>query len=266
MIKINHLVTYPIKSCKGIPLQNSMVSKRGLNYDRQWTIIDTNGQAITGRENQSLLKITPNLESQHLCISAGSKEIKVELIPEIGNEQVKIFSNQVEGSLYNSEVNDFLSEYLNQDVRLVYMDKSYTRSVKEKHKGEIGDEIAYADAAPILLVSEKSMEELNSRLTNKVSWLNFRPNIVINGDLPYSEDNWNRVSIGACEFKSASLCSRCVFTTIDPVTGIKDPNGEPLKTLATYRTLRKKGVLFGLYLIPKKLGEIKVGDYLGIRY
>jgi uncharacterized protein YcbX len=266
MIEITNLISYPIKSCKGISLQNAWVFKRGLRYDRQWAIIDANGQAITGRENQSLLNIATRLDDQHICITAGGKEIKANLIPEIGNTEVKIFSNKVEGSLYDNDVNSFLSTYLNQKVRLVYMDKSYSRNVKEKHKGEAGDEIAYADAAPILLVSEKSMEELNSRLSKKVSWLNFRPNIVVNGDLPHAEDNWKSIRIGNSEFKAANPCSRCVFTTIDPATGIKDPNGEPLKTLAAYRTLGKKGVLFGLYLIPKKLGEIKVGDYLGIRY
>jgi len=264
MIEITNLITYPIKSCKGIPLQHSMVSKRGLKFDRQWAIIDANGQAITGKENQSLLSIRPSIKGEQIFISAGTEEIIADINPKVGNTQVKIFSNKVEGSLYNNEVNNFLSDYLNQSVRLVSMDKSYTRNVKEKHQGEDGDEIAYADAAPILLVSEKSLEELNTRLEKKVSWLNFRPNIVVNGDLSYAEDNWKYIKIGECEFKAASPCSRCVFITIDPATGIKDPNGEPLKTLSTYRAVSRKGVLFGLYLIPKILGQIKIGDQLKI--
>ena len=59
----------------------------------------------------------------------------------------------------------------------------------------------------------------------------------------------------------AKRCSRCVFTTVDPLSGAKDVNGEPLKTLRSYRLSKEeRGVMFGVNLIPRKTGRIEVGQ------
>ena len=70
-------------------------------------------------------------------------------------------------------------------------------------------------------------------------------------------------------------CHRCVITTIDPETGIKDPSGEPLKTLYKYRkynfgegteeivNLRKKKIVGPPLSINcgfDKYGHVHVGD------
>ena len=54
-------------------------------------------------------------------------------------------------------------------------------------------------------------------------------------------------------------CVRCVFTTVDPERGERDPDGEPLRTLLTYRRT-PKGVTFGQNLIPRGTGTLRIGD------
>ena len=34
------------------------------------------------------------------------------------------------------------------------------------------------------------------------------------------------------------MCGRCVFTTVNPHDGSRDPNGDPLKTLKTFRLVK----------------------------
>ena len=56
---------------------------------------------------------------------------------------------------------------------------------------------------------------------------------------------------------------RCVFTTVDFERGERDPSGEPLRTLTTYRRT-PSGVIFGQYLIPRGTGTLRVGDEVAI--
>jgi len=123
--------------------------------------------------------------------------------------------------------------------------------------------VSFADAYPVLVVSQSAIESLNSRLMVPASMQQFRPNIVINDVDAHAEDHWRRVRIGEVEFEAAKRCGRCVFTTVDPVSGQRDPGGEPLKTLKGYR--RDEGaVRFGMYLVPRSLGIVREGDRIEI--
>ncbi len=93
--------------------------------------------------------------------------------------------------------------------------------------------------------------------------LRFRPNLVVSGTTPHAEDEWKRIRIGAVEFDIVKPCTRCIFTTVDPQRGERDANGEPLKTLTTYRR-SPNGVTFGQNLIPRGSGTLRVGDAIEV--
>jgi MOSC domain-containing protein len=126
--------------------------------------------------------------------------------------------------------------------------------------GEADDQVSFADGFPLLLISEASLADLNGRLPAPVEMRRFRPNLVVDGDLPYAEDNWRRIRVGDVEFAGVKNCSRCVFTTIDPDSGEVHPDKEPLRTLSTYRRRTQGGVYFGQNLIPRDAGVIRIGD------
>lgn len=81
------------------------------------------------------------------------------------------------------------------------------------------------------MINETTIEDLNDRLSDcQVSAHNFRPNIIVKSE-PYAEDEWKWVKIGDAIFRLIKPATRCVLTTVDPETGIKNEKGEPLKTL-----------------------------------
>jgi uncharacterized protein len=85
----------------------------------------------------------------------------------------------------------------------------------------------------------------------------FRPNVVIDGEVPFAEDSWGELCIGSVRFRRAELCDRCVITTIDPVALSR--GREPLRTLARHR--RWDGhTWFGTRLVPRTGGMLRVGD------
>jgi uncharacterized protein YcbX len=76
--------------------------------------------------------------------------------------------------------------------------------------------------------------------------------------LVVDEDGWRRLRMGDVQFDGVKNCVRCVFTTVDPDSGDKHPQLEPLRTLGSYRRRPEGGVFFGQNLIPRTLGTVRV--------
>ena len=112
-----------------------------------------------------------------------------------------------------------------------------------------------------LLISQASLNDLNSRLSEAVPMNRFRPNLVINGTTPFEEDTWSEIKIGEVHFKVAKPCARCILTTVNQDTGTKGT--EPLRTLAQYRSVNNK-ILFGQNLIALNEGKVCVNDSVEI--
>jgi uncharacterized protein YcbX len=113
-----------------------------------------------------------------------------------------------------------------------------------------------------LLISQASLDDLNSRLETPVPMNRFRPNLVVQGCEAFAEDNWQRVRIGSVEFAVAKPCSRCVMPSIDQATAAKD--SEVLQVLAGYRRGDDRQVYFGQNLVYSGTGKLSVGDTLEI--
>ena len=90
-----------------------------------------------------------------------------------------------------------------------------------------------------------------------MSVVRFRPNVVIDGEAPFAEDDWPTVRIGDVEFRTAEVCDRCVMTTIDPET--LATGKEPIRSLSQHRKWDGK-TWFGTRLVPLGEGKIRVGD------
>jgi len=245
-----------------IALQESVVKKRGLEFDRLWAVFDKHGQALTGREHPTLLDIEAKVKDQELLICHQDKvveQIPLALTSE-KSKPVKLFSYDAKAVPTSKSVNTWFSDYLGIECQVLYQHESNRRPVLEKHGGTQGETVGFADQCPILLTTETSLADLNSRLESPILMDRFRPNLVIKGTDAWEEDKWKRIKIGKCEFKVNQDCVRCVFTTIDPITKAKDPDTEPLRTMNTFRKGPKGGVVFGMHLTPIALGNVKLQD------
>ncbi len=256
---------YPIKSTKRIALTESEVLPRGLPWDRRWMLVDEQGKFITARQYPKLAIVETHMGVDGLQISVNGKtSLLVSLQPATEKMQsVTVWQDTLDVFLVNEEANIWFSEYLGKNCQLVQMTDDIIRSVNQDY-GQPDDEVSFADGFPLLLISEASLDDLNQRLENPVSMRRFRPNVVVSDGAAYAEDNWHRLRIGEVEFEGVKACSRCIFTTIDPDTGVKDPDKEPLRTLGTYRRRDGKGVYFGQNLIPRNQGKIRMGDSVEI--
>jgi hypothetical protein len=260
-MQVTELNIYPVKSTRRIALSESEVLPRGLPWDRRWMLVDASGKFITGRQHPGLATVQTEIGDNVLHIHAdGRDSLSLPLVPrERRVVEVTVWKDSVDALLAGSEADAWFSDFLGLDCRLVQMTDDISRGVNPDY-GRAGDQVSFADGFPLLLISEASLTDLNSRLDQPVEMRRFRPNLVIDGDLAYAEDGWRRIRVGAVEFEGVKNCSRCVFTTIDPDTGEKSPDMEPLRTLSSYRRRPEGGVYFGQNLIPRGAGVIRVGD------
>ena len=115
------------------------------------------------------------------------------------------------------------------------------------------------DAAPFHLTSDESLTDLTRRMGRSIPMIRFRPNITVSGAEPYAEDHWKDLRIGGHAFRWVKPCLRCVITTTDHLSGMRDGT-EPLRTLARYRRWGTE-VAFGHYFTTdSRLGQLAVGD------
>lgn len=296
-MNISAINIYPIKSLKGIALQESVVEKRGLQYDRRWMLTDPEGIFLTQREVPKMAAVSVEIADNGVMVSAeGFEPIVVPFEPDLGERNnVVIWNSTVPGEVYRGEVSEWFSDVLSKRCRLVKMPDQAERHVSERFDTG-SDTVSFADGYPLLLVGEASLEELNRRIernSNKnvgksadagetpafqpLPMNRFRPNVVVTGANPFEEDRWARIKIGEAEFRVVKPCERCVITTVDQALGEFDGK-EPLKTLASFRMAKDvfpgkfeafgpnpTAVLFGENLIPATSGAtISIDDYVEV--
>lgn len=257
---IGALHIYPIKSCRGISVERAEVEPRGLRGDRRYMLVDGNGRFLTQREHPRMALIDVALEHDGYRVEApGQPPLHVPVALAAGAEcEVRIWRDTVQATLAAEEFNIWFSKIMGFACGLVYLAEHQHRPVQHDAAG-FDDEVGFADAAPLLLISTGSLADLNSRLAEPVAMRRFRPNVVVESGEAFVEDTWRSFEAGEARFDAGWQCSRCVLTTIDPATGEKDAGGEPLETLKSYRRVGPK-VMFGQNMIPRRCGTIRVGD------
>ncbi len=258
MITLSNLTYYPIKACRGSDVQASNVERMGLEHDRRMMVVTPDGKFLTQREYPRLALITPALKNEAVTLSAPNFDsIKFGIKKSGATYPVNIWkSSGVQAVDQGEESAQWLSDWLGTSVRLVHIVDGFMRKVSSEYAVNTDDHTGFADGYPILIISEASLQDLNSKLDSPLPMNRFRPNIVVKGCEPFAEDSWKRVKIGGVEMALVKPCARCEVTTTDQVT--LERKKEPLKTLGGYRK-HKLGAIFGMNVIPLNEGRLEVG-------
>ncbi|XP_036928560.1 mitochondrial amidoxime-reducing component 1 isoform X2 [Acanthopagrus latus] len=187
-----------------------------------------------------------------------------------GELQDRVFGDNIQGRDCGDEASRWLTDYLGtgQTFRLVHFEPQMKArlSVETEPLFPKSEQVAYPDVGPVMLLSESSVKDLSSKLEKDVTVERFRPNIVISDCQAFEEDSWEELQIGSVRLQRVMSCGRCVFTTVDPETGVISRK-EPLETLKSYRLCKpsekhiyKSAPLFGQLHVVKQTGILQVGD------
>ncbi|XP_055914815.1 mitochondrial amidoxime reducing component 2-like [Eupeodes corollae] len=280
--ELTDLICYPVKSCGPVRVNSIHCSKIGLESnlmrDRIFMVVRTDGEFITGRQHPKMVLVQPSFQGNIMKLSAPGMidvEVDVERLKKLSPITTRVWDQPVKTVDCGEEVARWFSRYILAEdfgLRLMYYPHDEaTRDVKPVNKMYSSmlkeDTGALHDATSFMLLNESSIADLNTRLQNPVSVLNFRPNFLVKGPAAFEEDNWKWVKIGEeVIFRCNKPCTRCIFTNVDPETAKRSPDGNPLSTLKGYRQFSRLGKtpVMGVHLGLRQSGIMSLGDFVYI--
>lgn len=251
---------------------------------------------VTARAYPKMLLIQPAINGDKITMSAPSMpdiSLSFEHLKTLSPMKSSVWGMQVDTVDCGSEVATWMSQYILEKefgMRLLFYpsDKS-TRHFKagnRKHdtlapidgvfliKFDKLPSITFTfvqgalhDASSYMLFNEASVADLNDHIEQPVTTTQFRPNLVVKGPDAFAEDSWDWIKIGQnVTFRNVKLCTRCIFTNIDPVTAERNKDHQPLKTLNEYRSIWPgESPCFGIHMGIRQNGIVTLGDevYVG---
>ncbi len=248
MITVKEITIAPVKATALVRPPSVRVAERGILEDGRFLVINGDGRMVTSREVGPLALVRseyqPEPERLTLSLPDGRKAEGPVTLGE--SAEGLVFRTPFQGCVLAGDWNTLLSEFCGQSLRIV----------RTETPGQC------VDIAPLSLLSEASVDELNRRGGEHGSFesARFRPNLLLSGCAPHEEDEWvgRRVRIGQELVLQVTIRdARCAQTNLNPRTGKND--ADTLRALASYR--REDGkVWFGIYASVERPGAVRVGD------
>lgn len=260
---ISDLIIYPIKSLGGIHLQQSFLEEEGLQYDRRWMLVDEQGNFLTQRQHPKMCLFQVQFTEGGLLVTQSEQSSSFFFPFNQSTEKeltVSIWEDNVKATFVSDLADKWFSTMMDMPCKLVSIASDAQRKVDTRYAFR-NETTRFSDAFPVLIIGESSLEDVNKRIDSPVPMNRFRPNIVFKGGNAFEEDSWKNIQVGSSALKVVKPCARCVITTIDQQTA--QAGKDPLKTLASYRTVDNK-VLFGQNSLVINPGTIRLGDEIKI--
>lgn len=259
---ITRLFVYPVKSCAGIEVQQALLTDTGLDLDRAWMVVDAQGMFLTQRTLPRMALIRPVLKTHEMVLRApGMLALHVAIDAVEAPATVTVWRDTVPAWDMGAVAAQWFTDFLGQPCRLVRFDPEHQRLSSLEWTGGVEAPNQFADAFPILVLSEASLEDLNGRLRSagraSVGIDRFRPNMVLSGVGAHDEDRADGVRIDGgvdaeIQLQLVKPCARCPITDIDPATADIDPAvGDMLRTYRQDKRLNG-AITFGMNAIVRQ--------------
>jgi MOSC domain-containing protein len=238
----------PVKGTALLHPDRVELTSIGIPGNRRYWLIGSRGELFSGSVHGPLVSVSAVAEGDRLRVRfPDGREVDGDGGRAGEPVVTDFYGRDVPGHLVDGPFADAWSEHVGAPVRLVRADRD----------GDGPDEM------PLTLVSNASIRALaaGGGLGGDLDSRRFRMNLELDGCEPYEEDTWDgrRVRIGGAVVRVDGQNPRCVVTTQDPVTGLKD--WDTLKEIADQRGRSSEGGLpFGMYAVVEEPGPVSVGD------
>jgi len=238
----------PVKGTTLLHPERAELTAIGIPENRRYWLIDERGALFSGPDHGPLVAVRAHQEGARLRVRFPDGEV-VDGDGTQAEEAVvtDFYGRDVPGHVVRGPFSEAWSSYVGAPVRLVRGDRD----------GDGPDEM------PLSIVSFASVRSLAEAggHDGDLSSLRFRINLELDGCEAYEEDSWDgrRVRIGEAVVRVRGQIPRCVVTTQDPATGLKD--WDTLKQIAAQRPqIPGGGLPFGMYAVVETPGTVAVGN------
>jgi len=245
-VTVSELAIAPVKGMRLQRRTQIQLGRHGVSGDRDFLIVDDDGNLLVTARNPGLLRIEPSWEpAQNLLALRFPDGRVVQDAPGTGTAAMTRMydGREIPGRVISGPLSAALSGYLGRAVHL------FKRA--PDHLG--------GDDAQVTLMSEASLDALAAQFSGTVpDPRRFRMTITVTGTEPWAEHGWGgqQVRIADTMLRVLAPVPRCVVTTRNPESGVTD--ARILHALARLRG--NKDITFGVWCEVIQPGHIHVDD------
>lgn len=260
MATLSEIIFYPVKSCAGISVPEALLTEAGLVVDgigdREWMLVDGEGQFLTQREHPRMALVVPRMAGDVLELTApGLAPLALATAqPAVAEARVvRIWDDSLLALDCGEASAAWCSHAIGAACRLVRFPANARRLASTKWTGGVEAPTRFSDGYPLLVIGAASLADLNDKLAAAgraaLPMNRFRPNLVIDGIGAFEEDYVEQFELGAAMLKPVKPCPRCPIPSVDQATGVPGP--DPLDILQSYRRKPQLGdaICFGMNCI-----------------
>ena len=249
MITVARLGVTPVKALALLEPDAVLLEHHGVAENRRFYLVDEQGRLLNGRQLGALSGIRADADRDGtrlaLVFLDGQRlEGHVGLAEPL---ETDFWGRNVTGRVCEGPWAAVLSDWAGRAVRLV----------RAERPGEA------SDVHRLTLVSTASLEQL-ARLGGDPGLgdrRRFRMLLTLDGCHPHEEDEWDgrRLRVGEAIIRVGGPVPRCVVTTLNPDSGVRD-----LDTMRAIKAVRglspRRTIDFGVYGEVEEPGRVRVGD------
>jgi len=246
-VRIKRIIVYPIKSCRGVSVLSTNYEKKGLKGDRNYMFVrESDGMFLSSRKYPHFFLLAPDIPTDDGILIRFNHTGKSSSVGDVNFSHfvkrptnpklidVEIWDHKTQAEDQGDEIADIITKWMQSvnenfpKIRLVRQADHIERPTPTE-----GVPVNFADAYPMLLLSESSINYLNGLIGDELAQDRFRPNVVIEACSEWEEDEFTELYNDRDKFAFVKPCNRCVMPNIDPT------KGEMPKTPYVTRILRK---------------------------
>jgi uncharacterized protein YcbX len=251
------LMTYPVKACAGVPVRELVLGARGVAGEREWAIVDAQGETTWQGAHPRLAFVHPRVTPAGLRLETpGAAAVEVPPDARLAPCRVRMWSDlharheTFDAADAGDAVAAWLQGVVGAPLRLVRLG--------EAALAREGTNALHLVFAPSVAAVEAQWGRTDVR--------RFRPNIVLampagDGNAFFEENLEALEWLGqpATRLEITAPCVRCVVPNVDPDSARVDDGF--LDTLARLSQQRRPGAtVFGIYARGAAGARLRVGD------
>jgi uncharacterized protein YcbX len=249
MARVARLNVTPVKSTALHHPDAIRLEDRGAVGNRDFFFVDQEGRLQGGSKFGPLVQISSehDVTAERLILRFPDGRLAEGDASSLGRPiTTDFYGRPVPAHVLDGPWSDAVSRFAGRPIRLARVDRP-------------GDG---SDIQPVTLVSLASVDELSRQggADGRVDPGRFRMLIELDGCAPHEEDSWNGrlLAVGDAVVRVGDPVPRCVVTTQDPRSGLKD--FPTLSVIKRYRGVAEGELQFGVYGEVEHPGTVRVGD------